>query len=241
MGRDKYEYSHGDTGQQPSALDFQENERPDAQHFDWWWYTTTQYVNSHADEFDRLDSDDDGVVDEADYANDADASTFKGNDIDDDGDGVVDQADYANDADASTFKGNDIDSDGDGIVDEADTVQLANDSEAVNGNSLKVQSWEQQVSDGETNKKISTVQLDDVSQILGTAIYLADPDTNNVSFESCGINLTTDPNSFENVSSSTDIAYAEVVGSSFGHFLNFYLGNFSGSTYTVEVSVIYIE
>lgn len=74
MTRDKLNYSHGDTGNEPqSALDFQKNERPKAQHFDWWWYNVIQAINGHADEFHRLDSNDDGVVDEADYAQNAGA------------------------------------------------------------------------------------------------------------------------------------------------------------------------
>lgn len=52
------------------------------------------------------------------------------NTVDSDGDGVVDEADYANDADASTYKGNDIDSNGDGEVDWATT---ARDSEQLGG------------------------------------------------------------------------------------------------------------
>ena len=96
MTRDKYEISWGDTGTQPSdGDDFQSGERPDAQIFDWYWYNTINKVNKVWDEFDRLDSDDDGVVDEADYATDANASTYKDNDIDSDGDGVVDEADQA--------------------------------------------------------------------------------------------------------------------------------------------------
>jgi hypothetical protein len=73
MGRNRFDYTHGDTGKKPaSALDFESNGRPDSQHFDWLWYTIVQNVNAHADEFDRLDSDDDGTVDEADYSLDSD-------------------------------------------------------------------------------------------------------------------------------------------------------------------------
>jgi len=100
MSRDRFSYSHGDTGKKPAtSLNFESNERPQSEHFDWWWYSVIQAINNHADEFDRLDSDDDGVVDKADSANDADASTYKGNDIDSDGDGVVNAADYADNAD----------------------------------------------------------------------------------------------------------------------------------------------
>ncbi len=63
------------------------------------------------------------------YPNSADF--YKNNDIDTDGDGVVDNADvadkalYANDADASTYKGYDIDTDGDGVVDNAENATSA--------------------------------------------------------------------------------------------------------------------
>ena len=94
MARDKFDYTHGDSGNQPpDGNEFAANERPDAQHFDWWWTNVRDKINKLWDEFSRLDSDDDGVVDEADYANDADASTYKGNDIDSNGDGKVDNAD----------------------------------------------------------------------------------------------------------------------------------------------------
>lgn len=73
MGRNNFDYTHGDTGTKPtSALDFETNGRPDSQNFDWWWYTTIENINAHADEFDRLDSDGDGTVDEADYSLDSD-------------------------------------------------------------------------------------------------------------------------------------------------------------------------
>jgi len=118
MARDKIDHPHGDTGvKPPDALDFQGGDFPDPTHFDWFWDTVGDVVDGHADEFDVLDSDGDGVVDKADFANDADASSFKGNDIDSDGDGVVDKADNA-----LAYKGNDIDSDGDGSVDDADGV-----------------------------------------------------------------------------------------------------------------------
>lgn len=74
MTRDEFDYSHGDTGNKPqSPLDFQKNQRPKAQNFDWWWYSVIQAINGHADEFHRLDNNDDGIVDEADYAQNAGA------------------------------------------------------------------------------------------------------------------------------------------------------------------------
>lgn len=69
MARDTFDYTHGDTGTKPSnALNFQENERPNAQHFDWYWYNAIESINGHSNEFDRLDNDNDGVVDAADGA-----------------------------------------------------------------------------------------------------------------------------------------------------------------------------
>lgn len=121
--RDNPFHSHGDQGTKPDdGLDFQTGGNPKAPEFDFFWFHTIQKIQEFNTEFDRLDADDDGIVDEADYANDADATTYKGNDIDSDGSGAVDTAEYANDADASTYKGNDIDSDGSGAVDEAETV-----------------------------------------------------------------------------------------------------------------------
>jgi hypothetical protein len=73
MSRESFSYSHGDTGTKPgSGLDFQENTKPNAQNFDWYWNSVIEAINGHAAEFDRLDSDNDGTVDEADYALDAD-------------------------------------------------------------------------------------------------------------------------------------------------------------------------
>ena len=54
-------------------------------------------------------------------------------DIDSDGDGVVDEADYASDSNASTYKGNDIDSDGDGVVDAAEVANTATSADSVDG------------------------------------------------------------------------------------------------------------
>lgn len=69
MSRDSFTYSHGDTGTKPTvSLNFEKNERPNAGNFDWFWTTVIQSVNGHADEFNRLDSDNDGTVDSADGA-----------------------------------------------------------------------------------------------------------------------------------------------------------------------------
>jgi hypothetical protein len=67
MTRDSFSYTHGDTGTAPSSsLNFEVNERPQAQHFDWWWTEVIEAINGHASEFTRIDSNDDGVVDETD-------------------------------------------------------------------------------------------------------------------------------------------------------------------------------
>jgi hypothetical protein len=73
MARDNIDYSHGDNGSEPSsALDFQQNQRPDAQNFDWFWSTVINRINGIISEFNRLDSNDDGTVDAADQADNAD-------------------------------------------------------------------------------------------------------------------------------------------------------------------------
>ena len=73
MARDNINYSHGDNGSEPSsALDFQQNQRPDAQNFDWFWSTVINRINGIISEFNRLDSNDDGKVDAADQADNAD-------------------------------------------------------------------------------------------------------------------------------------------------------------------------
>lgn len=114
MARDKIDYTHGDAGSKPAdGNEFASGERPDAQVFDWFWNRVTNVINSVWDEFDRLDSDDDGIVDEADTAN-----LYKGNDIDSDGDGTVNDAENV----TATYKGNDIDSDGDGTVNDSDNL-----------------------------------------------------------------------------------------------------------------------
>ena len=73
MARDNIDYSHGDSGTEPpSDHDFQNNQRPDAQNFDWFWSTVINRINGIISEFNRLDSNDDGKVDAADQADNAD-------------------------------------------------------------------------------------------------------------------------------------------------------------------------
>lgn len=72
MSRASFSYTHGDTGSKPvGGLDFQSNQRPDAQNFDWYWYNVIEAIKGHAAEFTRLDDDNDGQVNSADYADNA--------------------------------------------------------------------------------------------------------------------------------------------------------------------------
>lgn len=89
----------GDTGDRPNdGEDFQTGDIADPQTFDWLFNTTTTKIDSLISDIDNIENGG-TTVDTADYANDADASTYKGNDIDSDGDGIVDQADSADEAD----------------------------------------------------------------------------------------------------------------------------------------------
>jgi len=73
MARDKINHSHGDSGDKPPDGDeFAGGERPDPQFFDWFWTSVIDRINGFVDEFNRLDSNDDGQVDAADYADDSD-------------------------------------------------------------------------------------------------------------------------------------------------------------------------
>ena len=110
MARDNINYSHGDNGSEPSsALDFQQNQRPDAQKFDWFWSTVINRINGINSEFNRLDSNDDGKVDAADQADNAD--TLDGQNYSDiqnwvNNNADVPNADYADNAgDAETLGG----------------------------------------------------------------------------------------------------------------------------------------
>lgn len=103
MARDKFSYFHGDAGTQPpNATDFSSGDIVEHEYFNWWWDSNVTKINDLWDEFTRLDNDDDGVVDKAESATDADASTYKGNDIDSDGDGTVDAAAIFNNLDTRT-------------------------------------------------------------------------------------------------------------------------------------------
>lgn len=128
---DTVDHTHGDTGVKPAQdLNFQTGGFPNPEVFDWFWSEVPAAVNDHADLLGEIDSDEDGVVDAAEYAQNTDS--YKGNDLDSDGDGKVDaaetadvaaEANYAQNTDS--YKNNDLDSDGDGKVDAAETADTA--------------------------------------------------------------------------------------------------------------------
>lgn len=133
--RDTSDYTHGDQGAwPPSGTNFQNGDTLNAQPVDKLFWYLTEKSRDFANEFDRLDSDNDGVVDEADYAYDANATLYKGNDIDSNGDGTVDAAEFATNAnDADTVDGqhwsdikdwvnNNIDTENSSYADNADAV-----------------------------------------------------------------------------------------------------------------------
>lgn len=101
MSRDSFDYSHASTGIEPSSSqNFETNGRPDSEYFDWWWYTVIQSINGHADEFTRLDTDNDGIVDEAD-----DADTVDGQHYSDIQDWVNNNSNPSTSQDADTVDG----------------------------------------------------------------------------------------------------------------------------------------
>ena len=134
MSRDKLNYVHGDSGTKPgNSLDFQKNQRPQAGNFDWFWYNVIESLRGHAEEFDRLDSDDDGVVDAADGA-----STYSS-----DGTPVIEnptEVNFSGDINVSDDGGGTVsisavgytDSDARSAVDGAD-VDIAGDADTVDG------------------------------------------------------------------------------------------------------------
>jgi len=112
----------GDTGTSPpNGFQYSSGDQVREDHLDYLWYEVDTLAESLVNEFERYDSDNSGVVDEAEVAQSlvggTDAISYKGNDIDVDGDGVVDFAETS-----TLVKGNDIDSNGDGTVDEADSA-----------------------------------------------------------------------------------------------------------------------
>lgn len=94
---DTVDHTHGDTGVKPAQdLNFQTGGFPDPEVFDWFWSEVPAAVNDHADLLSEIDNNEDGVVDEAEYAQNTDS--YKDNDLDSDGDGKVDAAETADTA-----------------------------------------------------------------------------------------------------------------------------------------------
>lgn len=94
---DTVDHTQGDTGTKPpNGLDFQSGGFPEPEEFDWFWSQVPSAINDHANLLEAIDTDEDGVVDEATTAQSA--TSYKGNDIDSDGDGKVDSAESADTA-----------------------------------------------------------------------------------------------------------------------------------------------
>jgi len=93
---DPIDRTHGSTGEKPpDGKEFVKDERPDESHFDWWWYTVTEKINSLIGDIGDI-ADGTTKVGAASSADTAgSASKLKGNDIDTDGDGKVDAANIA--------------------------------------------------------------------------------------------------------------------------------------------------
>jgi len=98
---DKIDRTHGSTGSKPAdGTEFNSGERPDNEEFDWFWYIVPEKINNIIDDISAIVSGN-TQVGNASSADDATnvTGTYKGNDIDSDGDGKVNSADYADDAD----------------------------------------------------------------------------------------------------------------------------------------------
>jgi len=144
----KPNYSHGSTGEEPeTSIDYQNGDPVDESEFDYFIYTEFHKIGQLIDYLEEVDSNGDGVVDEADSAN-----LYKDNDIDTNGDGKVDAADQADNA--TLVKDNDIDSNGDGKVDSADQ---ADNATLVKNNDI----------DTDGDGKVDLAQQSDNSEQLG--------------------------------------------------------------------------
>lgn len=79
----------GSSGSQPTAgFQYEFEDRVNEKHLDYLWNALYNFEDETRSALTDIDSDADGVVDEADTA-----SLYKDNDIDSDGDGIVDEAD----------------------------------------------------------------------------------------------------------------------------------------------------
>ena len=77
-------YTHGSSGTvPPTAIDWESGDPVDEAYFDYFIDTQFDYIKALIDALNAIDSNDDGKVDAADFADDATnaTSTFKGNDI----------------------------------------------------------------------------------------------------------------------------------------------------------------
>lgn len=91
----------GDNGERPADnFSYQDGDFVNEKHLDYLWSSLHTFEDEVRAALDDIDSNADGIVDEADTAN-----LYKGNDIDTDGDGTVDDADNA----TATYKGTDLD------------------------------------------------------------------------------------------------------------------------------------
>lgn len=83
----------GETGEMPpNGFFYEGGDQVLQKHLDALWNGLDTLEDDVVAALDDIDSDRDGVVDEANVAQDANATTYKGNDIDSDGDGQVDDA-----------------------------------------------------------------------------------------------------------------------------------------------------
>lgn len=63
------DHTHGDTGTKPPQdLNFQDGDYPDPEQFDWFWSQVPSAINDHASILTSIDSNEDGIVDEAENA-----------------------------------------------------------------------------------------------------------------------------------------------------------------------------
>jgi len=117
----------GETGEFPvTGFFYNGGDQVNEKHLDALWNGINGLEEDVQSALNDIDSDADGVVDEADTTN-----LYKGNDIDSDGDGAVDEADTAN-----LYKNNDIDSDGDGTVNDSDRYDGLAPSDGISGEAL---------------------------------------------------------------------------------------------------------
>lgn len=68
---DEVDHTHGSTGSKPPQdLNFEDGDFPNPEQFDWFWSEVPSAINDHASRLDAIDSDGDGIVDQADSVTD---------------------------------------------------------------------------------------------------------------------------------------------------------------------------